>query len=154
MHLIFVILLGVFMPSTPEGASPAPTPAKATGELTNGERLFQGVWDYSGSESAFGPGTLRIDGRDFDADVIHGQYTGYVSIRSDTDPAQIDFTIQGCECKFNGMTSRGIYYEDDGTIVFATRAPGEPRPQTFSGLEKARHEIVRLRRQDPATDGS
>jgi hypothetical protein len=30
-----------------EGASPPPAPAKATGELTDGERFFQGVWQLN-----------------------------------------------------------------------------------------------------------
>jgi hypothetical protein len=133
-----------------EGASPPPAPAKATGELTDGERLFQGVWRLN----QYGPdsrlGTLRIDNRDFHADGVHGRYVGYVSIRSDTSPAQVDFTIEDCECNYKGMTSTGIYYQEDaGAIVFAGPAPGEPRPKAFTEP----NEMWRMRPLDPATEG-
>jgi hypothetical protein len=129
-----------------KGASPPPAPAKATGELTDGERLFQGVWQLHSYESDIRTGTLRIDDRDFRADTVHGSYVGYVSIRSDKSPAQVDFTIEGCECKFDGMTSTAIYYEDDGTIVFAAPAPGEPRPKAFTGLDVTRVMLERATR--------
>jgi hypothetical protein len=132
-----------------KGASPPAAPAKAPGELTDGERLFQGVWQLNGYESDTRTGTLRIDDRDFRADGVHGWYVGYVSIRSDTSPAQVDFTIEDCECKFKGMTSTGIYFEDDGTIIFAAPAPGGPRPKAFTRLD----EMLRLRSLDPATEG-
>lgn len=132
--------------AAPKGASPPPAPAKATGELTDGERLFQGVWQLSSPESDFRTGMLRIDDRDFRADTVHGSYVGYVSIRSDTSPAQIDFTIERCECKFDGMTSTAIYYEDDGSIVFAAPAPGEPRPKAFTGLDVTKVMLERATR--------
>ena len=75
---------------------------------------------------------------------------GYVSIRSDTSPAQIDFTIEDCECKYKGMTSTGIYYEDDDSIVFAGPAPGDPRPKAFNRP----NELWRMRPLDPATEGN
>ena len=131
MHLIVVMMLGICVPSSVASA-------KATGELTDGERLFQGVWQLYSHGSGRRTGTLRIDDRDFRADSVHGSYAGYVSIRSDTSPAQVDFTIEDCECKFDGMTSTAIYYEDDGTIVFAAPAPGEPRPKAFTGLDVTR----------------
>jgi len=140
MRLVVVMLLGMCVPSF------AGEPAKATGELTDGEKFFQGVWQLHSYESEFRTGTLRIDDRDFSADTVHGSYTGYVSIRSDASPAQIDFTIQNCECKFDGMTSTGIYYEDGGTVVFALPAPGEPRPEGFAGLDATRFMIERATR--------
>lgn len=133
-------------------AASSPSPAKATGELTDGERLFQGVWQLTSYESGIRTGTLRIDDRDFHADTVHGSYAGYVSIRSDPSPAQVDFTIEGCKCKFDGMTSAGIYYEDDGSVVFAVPAPGEPRPEAFTGLDETRVMLERATR--PVEGGS
>jgi len=127
-------------------ASAPAAPAKATGELTDGERLFQGSWQLSSYVSGIPTGTLSIDDRDFRADSVHGQYTGYVSIRSDTSPAQVDFTIEDCECKFEGTTSAAIYYEDDDTIVFAAPPPGEPRPKAFAGLDETKIMIERATR--------
>jgi uncharacterized protein (TIGR03067 family) len=124
-------------------ATGAQAPAKATGDLSDAERLFQGAGRLKSDGSAMTTGTLSIDGRDFSADTIHGQFAGYVSIRSDTSPAQIDFTIQGCECKFDGMASTGIYRMDGDTIVFATTAPGEPRPKAFTGLDETKVMMVR-----------
>ena len=143
MHLVVVMMLGICVPSIATGFAEvddvaSPAPAKATGELTDGERLFQGAWQLHSYESDISTGTLRIDDRDFHADTVHGSYVGYVSIRSDTFPAQVDFTIECYECKFDGMTSAAIYYEDDGTIVFAAPAPGEPRPKAFTGLDLTR----------------
>lgn len=131
-----------------EKVSPPPAPLKATGELTDGERLFQGAWRLGEYKNDAHLGTMRIDGRDFSADSVHGDYTGYVSIRSGTSPAQVDFTIEDCECKFEGMTSTGIYYEDDGAIVFAGPAPGDPRPDAFNKP----NEMWRMGRLDPATE--
>lgn len=148
-----LLLLGLLSPSThwadDEATSPPPAPAKATGELSDGERLFQGNWQLFAYKSDEDLGTMRIDDRDFSADGVHGSYEGYVSIRSDTSPAQVDFTIEDCECKFKGMTSTGIFYESDGTIVFAGPAPGDPRPQAFDKP----NDMWRMRRIDPATEG-
>ena len=174
MHLVVVMLLGICVPSNATGfaeiddvaepvragtvssyaqdgaeaeaASPPPAPVKTSGELTDGERLFQGIWQLNSHGSDTPTGTLRIDDRDFRADSIHGRYSGYVSIRSDTSPAQVDFTIEDCDCKFEGMTSTAIYYEDDGTIVFAAPAPGEPRPKAFTGLDETRVMLERATR--------
>ncbi len=85
-----------------EKASPPPAPPKANGELTDGEKLFQGGWRLGEYKNDAHLGTMRFDGRDFSADSVHGDYVGYVSIRSDTSPAQVDFTIEDCECKFKG----------------------------------------------------
>ena len=81
--------------AAPKGASPPPAPAKATGELTDGERLFQGLWQLT----SYGSGART-----------------------------------------------GIYYEDGGTIVFATPAPGEPRLEAFTGLDEAKVMIERATR--------
>lgn len=51
-----------------------------------------------------------------------------------------------CECKYKGMTSTGIYYEDDGTIVFAAPVPGEPRPKAFTELDETRVMLERATR--------
>ena len=146
MRLVILVMLGICLSSIATGFAQAEAPAKATGELTDGERIFQGAWELYDYESDSNMGTLHIDGRDFDADGVHGRYVGYVSIRSDTSPAQIDFTIEDCECKFKGMTSTGIYREDEGILVLASPAPGDPRPKAFTKP----NEMWRLRPLDPA----
>ena len=142
MHLVVAMMLGVCMPS---GAAGLAEVDEAARELTAGERLFQGVWQLHSHESGKSSGTLRIDDRDFRADTVHGSYVGTVTIRSETSPAEIDFTIE-CDCKFDGMTSAAIYYEENGTIVFAAPAPGEPRPEAFTGLDLNRVMLERATR--------
>ena len=124
----------------------------ATAGLADGERLFQGAWQLYLYESGSHQGTLRIDSRDFHADSIHGEYDGSVTIRSETSPPQIDFTIEECSgCNHEGRTSTGIYYvEDDGAIVFAGSVPGDPRPEGFTTTK----ELWRMRPLDPATEGA
>ena len=76
---------------------------------------------------------MRFSRRDFRADGGEDDwYEGYVTIRDDTSPAQIDFTIEDCFCEYKGETSSGIFYEDDGTIVIAAPRPGAPRPTRFN----------------------
>ena len=74
---------------------------------------------------------------------MHGRYAGSVSIRSDTSPAQIDFTIEDCECKFKGKTSTGIYREEAGALLLASPEPGDRRPEAFT----KRNELIWLRPQ-------
>ncbi len=138
MQLVILILLAI--------CAPQPSPPRATGELTAAEQLFQGEWEIQTPGSNMPPGTLRIDQREFSADTLHGAYTGYVTIRPDASPAQIDFTIQNCECKFDGLTALGIYYEDGGDIVFVSVAPEEPRPEAFEGLDETKVLIQRATR--------
>jgi hypothetical protein len=76
-------------------------------------------------------------------------YAGYVSIRAETSPAQIDFTIEDCDCDYAGSTSRGIYYEDEGSLVLAAPPPGTPRAENFERQD----DMLRLRRPEP-TEGS
>ena len=157
MRLVVMMMLGVCLQvssnaqdgAVSPGASRPPAPARATGELTDAEKRFQGLWRLHAFGSDKDTGRLRIDERAFRADGDNGWYEGYVSIRPDTSPAQIDFTIEQCACKFEGMTSTGIYYEDGGDIVFAGPAPGDPRPETFAGLDY----LLRMRSLDPTTGG-
>lgn len=117
------------------------------------EHLFQGDWQLASHESGNPSGTLHVEGREFRAESIHGSYTGTIAVRSDVSPAQVDFTIRECGCKFEGMTAAGIFYEEDGAIVFASPAPGEPRPESFDELDPASILIERATRP-VATEGS
>ena len=140
MHMIVVLLLGLCcVPSTTTGA---------TGdESTDVDRRFQGGWELRSAGSGSSTGTLRIEGRAFEADTVHGSYQGTLAIRPDASPAQIDVTVERCDCNLLGKTSEGIYrQEDDGTIVFAWPAPDEPRPTSFDGLDASRHMIERATR--------
>lgn len=65
-----------------------------------------------------------------------------MSIRPETSPAQIDFTVEGCDCMHDGKTSAGIYRAADGAVEFVLPVPGDPRPEAFTGVDgsKVLHE--------------
>lgn len=78
MRLVVVTMPGICVPSIAtvslltQHEAEAPAPDKAPAELTDGEKLFQGHWQFHFYESARHTGTLHIDGRDFHADTVHG----------------------------------------------------------------------------------
>ena len=123
--LLTILLVGApFMAVETEPEPPASNADKPTGPLSPQEAKFQGTWK---------PGyTLIIEGRDFCADTQPGEwYEGYIVIRTDEEPAQIDFVIEECACGFKGETSTGIFYWDGETIIVSSPEPGSARPQEF-----------------------
>lgn len=126
--------------------APIATPPDGAGDAPGCERLFQGDWQLASLESGIGTGTLHVTGREFRAKGIHGKYEGTIAVRSDMSPAQVDFTIRSCRCRFEGMTSTGIFYEGDGALVFASPPPGDPRPESFDGLDLAKVMVERATR--------
>ncbi len=149
--LLTVLLAGapfIAAETEPEPPSDADKPKKATGPLSPQEAKFQGTWKPNY--------TIVIEGRDFCADTQPGEwYEGYIVIRTDEEPAQIDFVIEECACGFKGETSKGIFYSDVETIVVVAPPPGKARPQDFE--VEAKDGLVRLRlshdekSQSPAT---
>ena len=113
---------------------------KATGPLSAEEEKFQGTW-----KDGY---TITFEGRDFCADTKHpGEwYEGYIVIRTDEEPAQIDFVLEECAGGCNGQTSKGIFYWDGETIVVVAPPPGEARPQDFEVEEKDVLVMMRLKR--------
>ena len=108
-------------------------PAKPKGPLTELEQSLQGTWRIGY--------TVIIEGRDFCADTQPNEwYEGYIVIRPDTEPPQIDFVIEDCggPCSFIGKTSEGIFYLDDGVLVAHNPPPGNPRPKNFEEKEPTR----------------
>ena len=149
--LLTILLVGApFMAVETEPEPPASNAArpKPTGPLSPQEAKFQGTWKPSY--------TIVIEGRDFCADTQPGEwYEGYIVIRTDEEPAQIDFVIEECACGFKGETSKGIFYSDGETIVVVAPPPGKARPQDFEVEEKDGLVMLRLKRdgqsQFPAT---
>ncbi len=127
--LLTILLVGaplMAVETEPEPpASNADNP-KATGPLSPQEAKFQGTW-----KDGY---TITFEGRDFCADTQPGEwYEGYIVIRTDEEPAQIDFVIESYE---EVRTSAGIFYWDGETLVVRAPVPGEPRPQEFKGDDK------------------
>jgi uncharacterized protein (TIGR03067 family) len=145
---VFALLL-LPLHASDEEKPPPPNPPKATGELSDGEKLFQGEWRLGAGGNDDFLGKLEIDGRDFRHEGVHGKHSGYVTIRADKEPAEIDFTIEDCGgCNHQGKTSAGIYQRDGGVLIFNGPVPGDPRPQDFSNP----HDLWRMRLWDDAAE--
>ena len=94
------------------------------GPLTEAEQSLQGIWR--------GGYTIVIEGREFCADTQPGEwYEGYVAIRDDVEPAEIDFIIVMQSGGPNGNASKGFYRWEDETLIILSSVPGTPRPETF-----------------------
>ena len=119
-----------------EEAEPDP-PAKPRGPLTELEQKLQGTWRIGY--------TVIVEGREFCADTQPGEwYEGYIEIRTDEIPAQIDFVILVQSGERNERTSEGIFYWDGETIVVHAPVPGEARPQDFEKTDG--RVLMRLKR--------
>ncbi len=89
MRILLLAILLVVAPSMATETEQKPPASnadrpKATGPLSAEEAKFQGTW-----KDGY---TLIFEGRDFCADTQPGEwYEGYIVIRTDEEPAQIDF---------------------------------------------------------------
>ncbi len=124
--LLTILLVGaplMAVETEPEPPSNADNP-KATGPLSAQEAKFQGTW-----KDGY---TIVVEGRDFCADTQPGEwYEGYIVIRTDEEPAQIDFVILVQSGERGLKTSPGIFYWDGETLVVVAPPPGKARPQDF-----------------------
>jgi uncharacterized protein (TIGR03067 family) len=150
--LLTILLVGaplMAVETEPEPPGNAENPEKATGPLSAQEEKFQGTWK--------GGYTLTFEGRDFCADTQPGEwYEGYIVIRTDEEPAQIDFVILVQSGERGLKTSKGIFYWDGETLVVRAPPPEEARPQEFKADDKTVPTVrMRLKRdgqsQHPAT---
>lgn len=113
--------------------------ARPTGPLSAAEAKFQGTWK--------GGYTIVIEGREFCADTQPGEwYEGYVVIRADEEPAQIDFVILVQSGEPNGNASEGIFRWDGDTVVVVAPPPGNARPRGFDVDEEGVVVELRLKR--------
>jgi len=114
---------------------------RASGPLSAQELKFQGTWK--------GGYTIVIEGREFCADTQPGEwYEGYIVIRTDEEPAQLDFVILVQSDQPNGNTSRGIFYWDGETVVVRAPTPGKPRPKDFTRDEEDEPTVLLRLRHD------
>ncbi len=118
--------------------------AEAERPLTVEESKLQGDWRAYDFASRSKLWKFHFDGRRFRADGgTDDWYEGRIVIRANSTPAQIDFEIEECRCSFEGMTSEGIFYWDEDSIVIAAPQPGTLRPRSFFRSSGQMMELVR-----------
>jgi len=134
--LLTILLVGApFMAADTEPEPPAnnAVPPKATGPLSPEEERFQGDWKAYSLKNNRLEYAMTFEGRDFRARARPDDkdkdesYEGYIVIRPDEEPAQIDFVV----LPQPGRISKGIFHFDGETIVVKAPESGLPRPGDF-----------------------
>ncbi len=143
--LLAILLVGApFMAADtePEPSANNAAPPKATGPLSPQEETFQGAWKaYDFFKSNRLEYAMTFEGRDFRARARPDEkdrderYEGYIVIRTDVEPAQIDFVVLK-ESGEPGRISKGIFYFDGETVTVKAPESGLPRPQDFESDDK------------------
>ncbi len=139
------------VPRDSESVTPAAPPAEAAPSVAEAETIPSGKDEkINGRWQAFDFGTtVKTYRMSFDEDGFSAEngsdewYVGDIEVWPQESPAHIDFKIEDCRCDFKGMTSRGIYYWDDDSLVISARQPGSERPTRFV---KTSGDMMRLRR--------
>ncbi len=143
--LLTIFLVGApFMAveTEPEPPSNAKTPKKATGPLSAQEEKFQGDWKAYGFKSNRLEYAMTFEGRGFRARARPDDkdrdewYEGYIVIRTDFEPAQIDFVILVQSGERGLRISEGIFYFDGETVIVKAPEHGLPRPRDFKNDDK------------------
>lgn len=140
--LLLTMLLFAFVPTAADAEPEAP--AKATGALSPAEERLQGVWKAITIEYDREDYVIAFDGRDFravgrrDGEDTDERYEGYVVLRTDVEPAWIDFVI----LPQPGRISRGIFRFDGEAVLVKAPEGGMPRPR---GFEEEAGPIANLR---------
>ena len=140
MRALLLTILLVGAPLMAADTAPEP-PARATGPLSPQEETFQGDWKaYDLFKSDRLEYAMTFEGRDFRARARPDEkdrdewYEGYIVIRPDEEPAQIDFVVFK-ESGEVGRISKGIFYFDEETLVIKAPESHLPRPRDFESSE-------------------
>ena len=145
--LLVILLVGApFMAADTESEPPANTAfrPKATGPLSPQEERFQGDWKAYGFESNRLEYAMTFEGRDFRARARPDEkdrdewYEGYIVIRTDAEPAQIDFVVLVQSGKPGLRISEGIFYFDGESVIMKAPEHGLPRPRDFESDDKSK----------------
>ncbi len=145
--LLTILLVGApFMAADTEPEPPAnnAVPPKATGPLSPQEETFQGDWTaYDFFKSNRLEYAMTFEGRDFHARARPDDkdrdewYEGYIVIRTDEEPAQIDFVVLVYSGEPGLRISKGIFYFDGETVIVKAPEHGLPRPRDFKRDDKS-----------------
>ena len=144
MRILLLAILLVGAPFLAADTESEPPPSQPTGPLSSEEERFQGDWEAYSIEYDRVDYAMTFEGRNFqavgyrDGKATDERYEGYIVIRSDEQPAQIDFVV----LPQPGRISKGIFHFDEETIVVKAPESGLPRPRVF---EKTDGPIARLR---------
>ena len=153
--LLTILLVGaplIAADTDPEPPANNADRSKATGPLTPQEEKFQGDWKAYGFESNRLEYAMTFEGRDFRARARPDdkdkdeRYEGYIVIRPDEEPAQIDFVVLD-QSGEPGRISEGIFHFDGKTIVVKAPEHGLPRPRDFES-EAGPIALLRLSRDE------
>lgn len=139
--LVSVVFLAAAIDKSATGNADSPQAAEA---LSAQESKLQGDWqayDFQSNKKTY---TMRFEGRKFRAERDDEWYEGHIAIRTEAEPAQLDFAIEDCGCGFKGKTSTGIFYWEGESIVARSPEPGAARPKEFDDSSGA---MMRLRRE-------
>jgi len=153
--LLAILLVGapfIAADAEPEPSANNAAPPKATGPLSPQEETFQGDWKAYDFEKNRLEYAMTFEGRDFHARARPDdkdkdeRYEGYIVIRPDEEPAQIDFVVLD-QSGEPGRISEGIFHFDGKTIVVKAPEHGLPRPRDFDG-EAGPIALLRLSRDE------
>ena len=139
--LLAILLVGA--PFLAADTDPEPPASKATGPLAPEEERFQGDWKAYSLEKNRLDYAMTFEGRDFRARARPDEkdrderYEGYIVIRTDVEPAQIDFVVLK-ESGEPGRISKGIFYFDGETVIMKAPEHGLPRPRDFESDDKGK----------------
>ena len=148
MRILLLAILLVGAPSMAADTEPEPSannavPPKATGPLSPQEETFQGDWKaYDFFKSNRLEYAMTFEGRDFHARARPDDkdrdewYEGYIVIRTDEEPAQIDFVVLVYSGEPGLRISKGIFYFDGETVIVKAPEHGLPRPRDFKSDDK------------------
>ena len=99
---------------------------KSSTASINGDWI--GGWNPSEADWKvwFGDGRFRAQNGDGSQ-----AYEGAARLRPATEPAELDWVIEKCDCNNEGRTTLSIYRWKDDRLEFDTPAPGKPRSTAF-----------------------
>ncbi len=145
--LLTILLVGaplLALETEPEPPANNAVPPKATGPLSPQEERFQGDWKaYNLFKSNRLEYAMTFEGRDFhvrarpDDKDRDEWYEGYIVIRTDEEPAQIDFVVLVYSGEPGLRISKGIFYFDGETVIVKAPEHGLPRPRDFKRDDKS-----------------
>ncbi len=138
-----ILLLAILLFGAPLMAADTEPEPPATGPLSPQEKTFQGDWKaYDFVKSNRLEYAMTFEGRNFhvrarpDDKNRDEWYEGYIVLRTDVEPAQIDFLVLVQSGERASRISKGIFHFDGETVIMKAPEHGLPRPRDFKNDDK------------------